>query len=83
MIKELNDSAADAVELSRLLKSVKCNINLIEYNEHPGSDLLPSSQQAILDFQKLLADKGFETHTRFKRGVNIKAACGQLGLLGG
>ena len=83
MIKDLNDSVHDAVELSRLLKGIKCNINLIEYNEHPGSDLEASSHKTILEFQKSLTDKGFETHTRFKRGKNIKAACGQLGLLGG
>jgi 23S rRNA (adenine2503-C2)-methyltransferase len=83
MIKDVNDSTPDAVDLTRLLKGVKCNINLIEYNEHPGSDLKASSRERIAEFQKLLTDKGFETHIRLKRGIDINAACGQLGLLGG
>ena len=81
MIKDFNDSMAAAAQLAKVLKGIKCNINLIEYNEHPGCKLQASSHSAILKFQKHLIANGFETHTRFKRGRNIKAACGQLGLL--
>jgi adenine C2-methylase RlmN of 23S rRNA A2503 and tRNA A37 len=31
------------------------------------------------DFQWVLEDRGFETTMRFRRGQDIKAACGQLG----
>ena len=83
MIDGVNDSGPDADALAKLIKPIKCNINLIEYNEHPGCDFKASSQQTIKHFQQMMIDRGFEAHTRFKRGVNIKAACGQLGLLGG
>lgn len=83
MIAGVNDSLADAETLYNFLKPVKCNVNLIEYNPHPKCNYKPSKKENINKFQKFLSDKGIETHTRFRRGVNIKAACGQLGLLGG
>ena len=83
MIDGVNDSPADAAALAKLVKPIKCNINLIEYNEHPGCDFKASSQETIKQFQQMLAAQGYEVNTRFKRGVDIKAACGQLGLLGG
>lgn len=83
MIDGVNDSGPDADALAKLIKPIKCNVNLIEYNEHPGSDFKASSQEQIKHFQQMMIDRGFEAHTRFKRGVSINAACGQLGLLGG
>jgi 23S rRNA (adenine2503-C2)-methyltransferase len=79
MIKDLNDSATDARALSKLLIGIKANINLIEYNPHDGCDFAPSNRKTIKAFQQILADAGWEIVTRFKRGQNIKAACGQLG----
>lgn len=79
MIKDLNDSAIDARALSKLLTGIKANINLIEYNPHDGCDFAPSNRKTIKAFQQILADAGWEVVTRFKRGQQIKAACGQLG----
>ena len=79
MINGLNDSAADARALSRLINGIKANINLIEYNPHDGCDFAPSNRKTIKAFQQILADAGWEIVTRFKRGQHIKAACGQLG----
>ena len=82
MIRGFNDSQPCAEALAKLLRNIKCNINLIEYNEHPGSKLLATTHKKILLFQEILENIGIETHTRFKRGKSINAACGQLGLLG-
>jgi 23S rRNA (adenine2503-C2)-methyltransferase len=79
MIKDLNDSATDARALSKLIAGIKANINLIEYNPHDGCDFAPSHRKTIKAFQQIVADAGWEVVTRFKRGQNIKAACGQLG----
>lgn len=79
MIKDINDGAADARALSKLLTGIKANINLIEYNPHDGCDFAPSNRKTIKAFQQILADAGWEVVTRFKRGQTIKAACGQLG----
>ena len=79
MINGLNDSAADARALSKLITGIKANINLIEYNPHDGCDFAPSDRKTIKAFQQILSDAGWEVATRFKRGQSIKAACGQLG----
>lgn len=79
LIKGLNDSDSDARTLTRLLKSMMCNINLIEYNPHPGCNLTASTQDTIKRFEAILKRAGFETSTRFRKGRKIKAACGQLG----
>jgi 23S rRNA (adenine2503-C2)-methyltransferase len=75
----LNDSISDAHALTKLLKGLMCNVNLIEYNPHPGCNLTASSPQTIKRFEDILEKAGLETSIRFKMGRRIKAACGQLG----
>lgn len=79
MLKDLNDSANHAQRLIKILKPIKCNVNLIEYNPHPACRLQPSPPEKIKNFAQILNDAGIETVIRFKRGRTIKAACGQLG----
>jgi len=79
LLKGVNDSLADARALANLLKGLMCNINLIEYNPHPGCDLTASDRQTIKKFEDVLAGAGFETSIRFRMGRKINAACGQLG----
>ena len=79
MIKGVNDSEDDADDLCELLKGVKCNVNLIEYNAHPGCRLKASDARTIKRFAGMLKKAGVETVIRYKRGRQINAACGQLG----
>ncbi|MBN1796139.1 MAG: 23S rRNA (adenine(2503)-C(2))-methyltransferase RlmN [Sedimentisphaerales bacterium] len=79
LINKVNDSLSDARKLCGLIKHIKCNVNLIEYNEHPHCDYTASSKENIKLFAKILSDSGIETVIRFRRGRKIKAACGQLG----
>ncbi|MCF7955643.1 MAG: 23S rRNA (adenine(2503)-C(2))-methyltransferase RlmN, partial [Phycisphaerae bacterium] len=79
MIKGVNDSDEDANAVLRLIKGLNANVNLIEYNPHPGCKFKPSSRQRIEAFFDILMQGGIETTARYKRGQKIKAACGQLG----
>jgi len=79
LIKGVNDSKSCAEKLIKLVRDVKCNVNLIEYNSHCGCDFSASSRQTIERFRQALEETGIETTVRFKRGRKIKAACGQLG----
>jgi len=79
MIKELNDSTAQAALLVRLLKGLECNVNLIEHNRYPRCKYAGSGGQRIGRFASVLEDAGIETVIRFKMGREIRAACGQLG----
>jgi len=79
LIKGVNDTGLHAQMLIKRLRGVMCNVNLIEYNPHPGCGLKPSSREAIERFAGVLEDAGFETTIRLKMGQTINAACGQLG----
>jgi len=79
MIKGVNDADNDARAVLKLIKGLNANVNLIEYNPHPGCKFKPSSRQRIGAFFDILMQGGIETTARYKRGQKIKAACGQLG----
>jgi len=79
MIKGLNDDAAHARLLARLLSKFKCNVNLIEYNPHRGCEFTGSSTEKLERFAEILEESGIETTIRLRMGRGISAACGQLG----
>ena len=79
LIKGLNDTDQHADKLARKLSAFNCNINLIEYNPHPGCKLSPAGTDAIKQFADILTKAGFKTAIRLKKGQHINAACGQLG----
>lgn len=78
LIQELNDSPDDAQKLIRLLRGVKCKINLIPYNEFEPSPYISPSWKRIEDFRMILINAGFTCITRKSRGLDINAACGCL-----
>ena len=79
MIEGVNDTDADARAIIKLLTGINANVNLIEYNPHPGCDFKPSRPERFQAFFDILMQAGIETTARYKRGQSIKAACGQLG----
>lgn len=79
MIKDLNDSELCARDFVKLVRSIRCNVNLIEYNRHRLCPFSGSDRRTIDRFARILADAGIETTIRLKKGQDIKAACGQLG----
>ncbi|MHB0947192.1 MAG: 23S rRNA (adenine(2503)-C(2))-methyltransferase RlmN [Sedimentisphaerales bacterium] len=79
LIDGINDGSECAKKLAAVLSPLDTSVNLIEYNPHPGCDFAPASREKIKLFKDILMQRGFETIIRFRRGTNIKAACGQLG----
>ena len=79
MIKGLNDSEICARNVVKLVRNIKCNVNLIEYNPHRHCRFTGSNRVTIERFARILGDAGIETTVRLKKGQDIKAACGQLG----
>ncbi len=61
-----------------LLPKAISKINLIPYNEFPGSPFKRPSEENISWFYDQLNDNGFQTTIRATRGKDISAACGQL-----
>ena len=78
-IKGINDSDENAKMLVKLLRGLKCHVNLIEHNPYPGCDFAGSGSERIKRFRTILERAGIETTVRFRMGRGIKAACGQLG----
>ena len=78
MLKDVNDTEADARELIRLIAGIPAKVNLIPFNPWPGSPYETSTPRAIDKFAKIVNDAGFSSPVRAPRGRDILAACGQL-----
>ena len=78
MLKDVNDSPAEARELVRLLKGIPAKVNLIPFNPWPGAPFECSDDIAIKRFSDIVFDAGYSSPIRTPRGQDIMAACGQL-----
>ena len=78
LLKGVTDSLEDAHRLYHLTKSIPCKINIIPFNEHPGSGYERPSDQQVKKFQKKLMNMGAHVLLRKTMGRDIYAACGQL-----
>jgi len=78
MLKGVNDSAADAKALVRLLKGIPAKINLIPFNPWPGTRYECSDWEQIETFSEIVFNAGYASPVRTPRGRDILAACGQL-----
>ena len=78
MLKDVNDSLAEARALVRLVKGIPAKINLIPFNPWPGSKYECSDWAQIEKFSDIIFDAGYASPVRTPRGRDILAACGQL-----
>ena len=78
MLKDVNDSVADAKELVRLVKGIPAKINLIPFNAWPGAPYACSDWGQIEKFAEVVNRAGYASPVRTPRGRDIMAACGQL-----
>ncbi len=78
MLKGVNDSVADARELTRRIAGIPAKVNLIPFNPWPGAPFECSSTQAIAAFAAVINKAGYSAPVRTARGRDIMAACGQL-----
>ena len=78
MLKDVNDSDADARELVRLLAGIPAKVNLIPFNPWPGAPYFCSSNNRIHAFAAIVEAAGHASPVRTPRGRDILAACGQL-----
>ncbi len=78
LLKGVTDSINDARELYQLTRGIPCKINIIPFNEHPGSDFNRPERESVLRFQAELMRLGAHVLLRKTMGRDIYAACGQL-----
>lgn len=78
LLKGVTDSIEDARDLFRLTKNIPNKINIIPFNEHPGSGFERPEESQIVAFQQELIRLGAHVLRRKTMGRDIFAACGQL-----
>ena len=82
LLDGVNDSLAQARDLSRLLAGRRMHVNLLRYNATGlslrGRTFAPSSMTQTEAFLAELRSHGTVAHLRRARGPDIDAACGQL-----
>ena len=77
LMKGINDSPEIATELARLLQGNGSHVNIIPINPTAGNFKRPS-QDAVLEFERILYNAGVNCTVRVEKGTEISAACGQL-----
>ena len=78
MLKDVNDTDADARRLIKLIQGIPVKINLIPFNEWPGAPYQRSDWKRIKAFADIIYKAGYASPIRTPRGEDIMAACGQL-----
>jgi 23S rRNA (adenine2503-C2)-methyltransferase len=76
----VNDTPEDARRVAKLMADLgRVKVNLIPWN--PGA--LPYAEptaESVAEFHRILLEKGIPAFTRYSRGRDVMAACGQLAL---
>jgi 23S rRNA (adenine2503-C2)-methyltransferase len=78
LMREVNDTDADAQRLAGLLSGIPAKVNLIPYNENPGLGFQATGDLRAEQFREILARANIAAFIRQNRGRDIAAACGQL-----
>jgi 23S rRNA (adenine2503-C2)-methyltransferase len=79
LLASVNDRLDDAQRLVNLLRGTRCKVNLIPFNEFPGSRFHRPPDHDVLLFQSMLREAGIDVFVRKSRGRDVLGACGQLG----
>ena len=77
LISGINDCQKDSIKLREILSSIKCNLNIIPYNEINSTYKRPE-KNLIKDFLNPLLNAPFPVTVRWSKGQDIDAGCGQL-----
>jgi 23S rRNA (adenine2503-C2)-methyltransferase len=77
LLRDFNDTDADARRVVGLLAQLRCKVNLIALNPGPGIDFQTPRPERVRAFQEIVA-RSVPCFVRQPRGREIYAACGQL-----
>ena len=78
MIRNVNDTDAQAHMLADRAKKAHAHVNLIPLNYVSERDLHPSDPVTIKRFKEILESRGVNVTVRRKLGNDVEASCGQL-----
>jgi 23S rRNA (adenine2503-C2)-methyltransferase len=77
LLRGVNDSPEHAIKLAEVLKGKVRRINLIPYNPTTAGFEAPTPE-AVLEFQRILKERGYTVTVRRSVGRDVEAACGML-----
>ena len=77
LLSGINDSITDAELIKKLIGDLPCKLNVIPYNEIGGKFKRPDDGK-IYEFLNVFVDAPFTVTTRWSKGGDINAGCGQL-----
>lgn len=78
LLKGVNDSPKQAMQLADLLRPYTCYVNLIPYNAVDEHGYKSTTRQEAMKFYDILKKQGIQVTIRKEHGSDIDAACGQL-----
>ncbi|NQT71742.1 MAG: 23S rRNA (adenine(2503)-C(2))-methyltransferase RlmN [Chloroflexi bacterium] len=78
IIRNVNDSVQQAIELGNLLRGLNCFVNIIPVNPSVHNEFAPPGRVKIQSFSETLEHHHVPNTVRMKRGLDIDAGCGQL-----
>jgi len=78
MLDGVNDDAACARSLAKLMRGHLYHVNLIPYNSTPDAAFAATPEAKIWKFAAILDEAGVPVTVRQNMGRDIAAACGQL-----
>lgn len=78
LIQDVNDTPDQAQKFANLLGNLNCHVNVIPLNPTQGYEGNASPMHRARQFCNILEEKGISCTIRVRRGIDIKAGCGQL-----
>lgn len=78
LIRGVNDTPEQARLLAQRLKGLLCHVNVIPLNPTIGYSGQATTRQRAEAFRDALMQAGIPCTIRLRRGIDIKAGCGQL-----
>ncbi|MFI5367149.1 MAG: radical SAM protein [Candidatus Binatia bacterium] len=79
LIKDVNDSLADADAVAAWCRPLPCVVNVIPYNPQRDAAYATPSEDTVLRFLLRLRTRGIFVKRRITQGRDLMGACGQLG----
>lgn len=81
LIDGVNDTPAQAQLLARRLHGLLCHVNAIPLNPTQGYSGKATTREGSLRFKAALEAAGIPCTVRLRRGIDIRAGCGQLAVM--
>lgn len=78
LVNGVNDTPEQAHLLASKLKGLLCHVNTIPLNPTEGYSGKATTQRRVEAFKNILISSGVPCTFRLRRGMDIKAGCGQL-----